>query len=196
MRKLVPWLACVAFLVAGAAPAQADIKRVIVSDSGYTPIHAIIAQGDRVKWAFDPANTEEHSATSFLFDSGPLEPGGSYYHKLIGAGVYKITDSTTGDKSFVKVPLSIDPLSGAPSTVFTLTLASEASSRLVYRIQFKYPGAARWIRLQSNIPGPTTTFRPPTTTAGTYEFRVVTALASDRRYSHSLPSPAVSIDVS
>jgi len=154
---------------------------VVVSDGGYAPKVATVAQGSIVLWTF--AGLNPHSVTDSLklgaskvalFDSGQLTSG-RFGASFQAAGAYTYISTVKADRKFagtVAVPLAISPLTGGTSTTFTVTWSSATISGYVFDIQYRFKragsknfGTAKiWLTGQSTTSGG---FVPPSG-AGTY----------------------------
>lgn len=144
-----------------------------VGDTGFSPVTISVKHGDRMEW--DATGASDHSASDFssikLFGSGLMPNGGTYGFVFYCAGLYKVVDSAnTLNTQNVKVTMSVDPLSGDLTTVFTITWASiTAPAGFVYDVQIKRPGTNRYVNWLSNQTVASTTFVADAG-AGTYSF--------------------------
>ena len=123
-------------------------------------------------------DTWGHSATELdgfsspLFDSGTLDPSGSYAHLFSAAGIYTVRDETTNLEQTVQVGLKAEPSSGTHTTVFTITWASQpAPAGFVFDVQLQKPGG-QWTDWSAGTTTPSGTFTPaPSDPSGMYGFR-------------------------
>src|SRR4051812_5413367 len=70
-----------------AVPARADTTSVQILDSGYNPPRAVALAGDTVGWR-NSSFVNQHTVTSAGFDSGPIVPGGGFFHDFPTSGTY------------------------------------------------------------------------------------------------------------
>jgi plastocyanin len=80
-------LAAVLACLAAPAPAAADTSGVQIVDSAYNPQLAVVLAGDTVGWR-NSSFVNQHTVTSGTFDSGPILPGGGFFHDFTAAGTY------------------------------------------------------------------------------------------------------------
>jgi plastocyanin len=70
-----------------AASARADNASVQIVDTAYDPPRVVILTGDTVGWR-NSSFINEHTVTSATFDSGPIVPGGGFFHDFTAQGAY------------------------------------------------------------------------------------------------------------
>jgi plastocyanin len=129
---------------------------VTVTNSGYSPKAATVAQGGIVVWTF--AGSKLHSVTdnlklgpakAALFNSGPLTSG-RYGYIFRAAGTYTYGSTVKGDPgSFagsIGVPVRVSPTSGGTTTTFTITWSSVAMPGYVFDVQYRFmkAGTKSW----------------------------------------------------
>ena len=86
MRARAPLAAAlVAALLAG--PARADTTTVSAIDTAFVPPQVVVLAGDTVGWR-NSALINQHTVTGAGFDSGPIQPGGGYFHDFTAPGAY------------------------------------------------------------------------------------------------------------
>jgi hypothetical protein len=148
--------------------------------------------GDQVFWSVASTRTRQHDLSSpGIFNSGPIEPGGSYGSSFFAAGTYRVRDSLSAALGMVGVPLAVVPVRGATSTIFTFTTATiQAPVGYVYRILIERPGADRYTLLTTTSQ-PATTFIPD---AGPGTYRIEAELQTPA--GRTAPSPVTQITVS
>jgi hypothetical protein len=148
---------------------------VQVTDSGFSPNAVVAGQGSSVMWVVPSDAASSHDladATGLgLFDSGPLEGGGSYAFTPIGAGSYTVADSSTGSLMTLRVPMTADPVSGGLQTTFTLQWASgPPPAGCLFDVQIRRPGETRWSGWAVGTTDSSAVFAPDAGT-GAYRFR-------------------------
>jgi plastocyanin len=74
-------------LVLSAAPAHGDNTSVQIVDTAYNPPRVVVLTGDTVGWR-NSSFINEHTVTSSTFDSGPIVPGGGFFHDFTTPGAY------------------------------------------------------------------------------------------------------------
>ena len=79
-----------ALALAAAVPARADTSSVQIVDSAYNPPRAVVLTGDTVGWR-NGSLINQHTVTAAGFDSGPIVPGGGFFHDFTAAGTYAYT---------------------------------------------------------------------------------------------------------
>ncbi len=130
--------------------------------------------GTAVQWTND--GTHLHTVTDVsdlgLFDSGTIEPGGTFAFVIMGAGTYSYVCSLhPGMTGSVKAPPVVEPTTGSLLTVFTVQWAgAHAPVGFAYDVQIKRPGDLDWTNWLSAQVVPLTTFLADGGT-GTYQFR-------------------------
>ena len=70
-----------------AGPARADTLSVSISDAGLTPSRVAVLAGDTVGWR-NSSIVNKHTVTGNGFDSGPIVPGGGFFHDFTAPGTY------------------------------------------------------------------------------------------------------------
>jgi len=83
-------VAAAALLLVICAPARADNASVQIVDTAYNPPHVAVLTGDTVGWR-NSSFINQHTVTSATFDSGPIVPGGGFFHDFTVAGAYQYT---------------------------------------------------------------------------------------------------------
>jgi plastocyanin len=81
-------LSAAAAAVVLAVPARADTTSVQILDTGYEPSRAVVLTGDRVGWR-NSSFVNQHTVTAAGFDSGPIIPGGGFFHEFPVPGTYR-----------------------------------------------------------------------------------------------------------
>ena len=71
-----------------ALPARADTTSVQILDTGYEPGRAVVLTGDTVGWR-NSSFVNQHTVTAAGFDSGPIVPGGGFFHEFPVPGAYR-----------------------------------------------------------------------------------------------------------
>jgi plastocyanin len=69
------------------APAGADTTGVQIVDTAYNPPQLVVLTGDAVGWR-NSSFINQHTVTAPTFDSGPIQPGGGYFHDFTAPGAY------------------------------------------------------------------------------------------------------------
>jgi len=82
--------AAAALAFAATAPARADTSSVQIVDSAYNPPRLAVLTGDTIGWR-NSSLINQHTVTSTGFDSGPIVPGGGYFHDFTAPGTYAYT---------------------------------------------------------------------------------------------------------
>jgi plastocyanin len=80
-------LAAVAVGLVLATPARADNASVQIVDTEYKPPRVVVLTGDTVGWR-NSSFINQHTVTSAGFDSGPIVPGGGFFHDFTTPGAY------------------------------------------------------------------------------------------------------------
>lgn len=196
-------------LAVGASPADARPPRAVGSVSAplethitvgygkFDPATPWIRRGDTVVFDFvDGQHTATDNSGLELYDSGFVDQvGESTSFTFSAAGVYPFTcTSHPSMGGRVTVPVRAAPARGTAHRGFTVTWAAadaQATSRFVYDVQIRRPGAT-WESWRRGV-----RFRRDTFTAhsggGRYRFRA--RLRDPELGESSLWSPADSIDV-
>src|SRR4051794_10498140 len=78
-------LATALVAVCAAAPARADTSTVAIFDFNFTPPQLTVLAGDTVGWR-NSSFINRHTVTSAGFDSGPIVPGGGFFHDFDDPG--------------------------------------------------------------------------------------------------------------
>jgi outer membrane protein assembly factor BamB len=148
---------------------------VNIGDSAFDPEDAIGHKiGNAVQWT--NTGVLEHTVTESsgmgFFDSGIIEPGGTYSFAFLGAGIYHyactVDPAMTGS---IKAPMILSPTSGTISTVFTIQWATAPPpAGFVYDVQIQRPGSADWTNWEVGVTTTQDSFVPDSGT-GTYSFR-------------------------
>jgi plastocyanin len=86
MRRRIAVCAALAAL-AVPAPAGADNRSVQIVDTAYDPPQVSVLIGDTVGWR-NSSFINQHTVTSGTFDSGPIVPGGGFFHDFTTPGAY------------------------------------------------------------------------------------------------------------
>jgi plastocyanin len=68
-----------------AVPARADTFTVAIFDFNFTPPQTTVLAGDTVGWR-NGSFINQHTVTSTGFDSGPIVPGGGFFHDFADPG--------------------------------------------------------------------------------------------------------------
>jgi len=74
-------------LLAGPATARADTLGVNIVDFAFTPPGVTVLTGDTVGWRNSSFATQ-HTVTGSGFESGPIIPGGGFFHDFTAPGTY------------------------------------------------------------------------------------------------------------
>ena len=69
-------------------PARADTTSVQILDTGYEPGRAVVLTGNSVGWR-NSSFVNKHTVTAAGFDSGPIIPGGGFFHEFPVPGTYR-----------------------------------------------------------------------------------------------------------
>jgi plastocyanin len=157
------------------ATMSGQLCSVLVTESGFSPSTVSGTTGATVAWSFSSANTATHSVTDNsgmgLYDSGLRLPGSSYTFIFVGAGTYSVIDMGNSSKGSVKVPLTLNPLTGHTSTTFTVTWASASPpAGYVFDVQIRRPGSSTYEDWKTNQTATSATFLPDSGT-GRYYFQ-------------------------
>jgi hypothetical protein len=163
-----------------------------VRDTGFADTVLRGPQGGTFSWRFDRANTQSHSVSGLLFDSGLRPAGDSFSATVPYSGGYPVVDDTTGSTQIVLVPPTAQPKAGGVTQTFEITWSSAAPPPgTVFDVQIKRPGSTTFVDWMTNTTLMSTTFAPDVG-VGVYSFqaRVRTATGA------SLYSPAAAISVS
>ena len=197
MRRAAGVIAACAILAVTAAPAGALTKTVDMVDFAFDPKGISVAQGDSVQW--HNAGVRTHTATQdaplAFFNTGNVNAGNTSAAKVLtAAGSYPyhcaIHPSMVGT---VKVPVKVSPMMGTTSTVFTVTVASQAApTGFVYDVQRRTGADGSWTVYRRGVTAATVTFQA--TSAGSYSFRSILRRVSTG--AKSRPSPAKTVTVS
>jgi plastocyanin len=95
--------------VAAAAPARADTSAVNIVDFAFTPPQVTVLAGDTVGWR-NSAIFNLHTVTGAGFDSGPIVPGGGFFHDFTDPGPHlyacTIHSSMTGEVDVYRLLLT------------------------------------------------------------------------------------------
>jgi hypothetical protein len=162
----------------GSSPAVTNAQElcpVQVQNSGYIPATARAPFGTSVYWSMPSSNNKAHSATdgsgTSLFDSGLIDPGGSFDFFFSAAGAYTVTDSAAGGQTgTIDVTMLSTPTTGTTATTFNIQWASGRPPRgYVYDVQVKRPGDSTYSDFVTGTTATGATFAPDAGT-GTYRF--------------------------
>jgi plastocyanin len=82
------WLSTCAAVLASAVPAAADTNSVQIVDTAYNPQRVSILTGDTVGWR-NSSFINQHTVSSPAFESGPIVPGGGFFHDFTTTGAYQ-----------------------------------------------------------------------------------------------------------
>jgi plastocyanin len=83
-----PTLLCLALAaLTSAAPARADTLGAQIVDTAYNPPRLVVLTGDTVGWR-NSSFINQHTVTAPGFDSGPINPGGGFFHDFPAPGTY------------------------------------------------------------------------------------------------------------
>jgi plastocyanin len=85
--KRLALLYLVLVALAFAAPARADTLAVQIVDTAYNPPQLVVLAGDTVGWR-NSSFINQHTVTATGFDSGPIVPGGGFFHEFTAQGTY------------------------------------------------------------------------------------------------------------
>jgi plastocyanin len=85
--KRTAWLSAGLVCLALATPARADTSSVQIVDTAYNPPRLAVLTGDTVGWR-NSSFINQHTVTSTTFDSGPIVPGGGFFHDFTAPGTY------------------------------------------------------------------------------------------------------------
>ena len=66
---------------------RADTSSVQIVDTAYNPPRLAVLTGDTVGWR-NSSFINQHTVTSATFDSGPIVPGGGFFHDFSAPGAY------------------------------------------------------------------------------------------------------------
>jgi plastocyanin len=168
---------------------------VQVTDAGFVPKNATVAQGDTVQWDFVGALTHsvKDSSGMGLFSSGPMEPGEDWSFAFAGAGSYRYKDTFTGASGTIRVPTTVSPASGGLTTRFTVTwAASEAPAGFVFDTQILRPGAAGWVDWKVDRVTAAARFTADAG-PGLYQFRARIENVTKARTSQWSPSASITV---
>jgi plastocyanin len=80
-------VACLVACLALTVPARADTSTVQIVDTAYNPPLLAVLAGDTVGWR-NSSFINQHTVTSATFDSGPIVPGGGFFHDFPAPGTY------------------------------------------------------------------------------------------------------------
>jgi plastocyanin len=67
--------------------ARADTSSVQIVDTYYNPQRVVVLAGDTVGWR-NSSFINQHTVTAPAFDSGPIVPGGGFFHDFTESGTY------------------------------------------------------------------------------------------------------------
>jgi probable HAF family extracellular repeat protein len=175
---------------------------VSVSNAGYTPATATVAQGGRASWTFN--GSKAHSVTDALnlgasakplFDSG-AKTGGGYSYAFIAAGTYSYKSTVKGDTTTgtIAIPLTI---SHAGSN-YVLIWAAAQLSGYVFDVQYRYksPNTTKWSSWTSWKAGTANTAAAftPAQGKGTYSFHARLRNAATGKSSGDAPDSTITIN--
>jgi hypothetical protein len=152
------------------APVLLGVCPVRVASDSIVPSRQHMAVGSQMFWSVPAVLSSRHELVApGMFDSGPIEPGGSFAYDYFAAATYAIRDIDTGATQTVRVSPVATPSTGATSTVYTITCATlQAPLGYAYRLLIQPPGAPGYT-LRTTTSQPTTTFLPDHGN-GTYRF--------------------------
>jgi len=165
--------AVLALMVAGPAEAATVDISIVSTTVGFDPKTATGAFGDTFRWTNDDAlnHTTTQDSPLALWDSGTMGAGDTFATTIDSAGSYPYQCaihpiSMTG---VVRIPLRVDPTSGAVGTAFKVSVAAVgAPDGFVYDVQ-RRKGSGDWSIWKRGITTRSATFRP--SSAGTWSFR-------------------------
>jgi hypothetical protein len=163
-----------------------------VTSASIAPSSTRLRPADQTFWSVPTSGNVNHDLMSpGLFNTGLIEPGGSFEYTFFAAADYSVQDTTTGSRSTVEVVPGVTPSAGEADTVFTIKAASiEAPVGYKYRVLIERPHSTRYVLLTTTTQ-PTVNFIPGTL-AGTYSFECELKTPSGV----TSPSPAVNVSVS
>lgn len=143
---------------------------VRVTSDAIVPPRQRMAVGSQMFWSIPATAASWHELVApGIFDSGPIEPGGSFAYDFFAASTYAVKDTDTGATQTVRVSPVVTPASGATSTVYTIDCATlQAPAGYAYRLLIRPPGSSGYTLLTTTSQ-PATTFLPYRGT-GTYRF--------------------------
>jgi plastocyanin len=85
--KRTAWLSAGLVCLALATPARADTSSVQIVDTAYNPPRLAVLTRDTVGWR-NSSFINQHTVTSTTFDSGPIVPGGGFFHDFTAPETY------------------------------------------------------------------------------------------------------------
>jgi hypothetical protein len=143
---------------------------VQVTRNAIVPAEVRTSIGAQVFWSVPATAASRHElVTPGLFDSGPIQPGGSFPYTFFAAATYAVKDTRTGAAETVRVPPAVTPAGGVTSTLYTITCASRpAPVGYAYRLLIERPRSGGYTLLTTTSQ-PTAAFVPYHGT-GTYRF--------------------------
>jgi hypothetical protein len=156
---------------------RSTIERICpvqVDPDGFTPADATVPMGQTVAWKVPPGASGPVSvvdATGLgLFDSGPIQPSGSFTRRFGSAGTYAISNGGSGE-STIDVPDVVTPKRGTIDTSFTIRWAEKpAKGKLLYDVQILIPGSPEFVDWVIGSQGSMDQFIPDDG-PGIYQFR-------------------------
>jgi plastocyanin len=74
-------------VIAGPAPARADTSTAGIVDFAFVPPSINVVTGDTIGWR-NNSLLMQHTVTGTGFDSGPIVPGGGFFHDFTAPGTY------------------------------------------------------------------------------------------------------------
>ncbi|HEX2196471.1 MAG TPA: hypothetical protein VHJ76_06050 [Actinomycetota bacterium] len=145
--------------------------------------------GETVQWHFASkvSRAVRDAGDTDLFDSGTRPKEFHYAFTFFAAGRFFATDTATGDRQRLTVPMLAVP----SAAVIELTWATEVREGYVFDVQVRRPGADAWETLHEGTTETGADFEPDG--SGAYRFRA--RLRHDATGGHSGWSPPASVAI-
>jgi plastocyanin len=152
-------------LAPGPAHAGADSADVTMNDNWYDPVATVVRQGELVEFTnFGQVAHDAKDDTGLgLFDTGLLTaPDTAIVGPLPGAGRYTyVCTFHPGMAGALAVPVRLSHTHRSVGAVVTVRwAAARAPEGLVFDVQRRRPGSARFVTWRSGVTGAATNWRP------------------------------------
>ena len=165
-----------------------------VDPDGFTPAQATVPLGQTVAWkvppgASGPAAVVDASGLG-LFDSGPIQPSGSFTHPFGSAGSYPISNGGSGAGG-IDVADLLTPKRGTIDTTFMIRWSEKpAKGKLLFDVQMRVPGSDEFVDWVVGSQSPVDQFIPDDG-PGIYQFRSTDT--KHRRPDHGVVAASVDL---
>jgi hypothetical protein len=156
---------------------RSTIERICpirVDPDGFTPAQATVPLGQTVAWKVPPDASGSAAVVDAsglgLFDSGPIDPSGSFTHPFGSAASYAISNGGSGSGE-IDVADVVTPRRGGIDTPFTVRWSEKPpKGTLLFDVQMRVPGSDVFVDWVIGSKAPMDQFVPDDG-PGIYQFR-------------------------